>query len=244
MQHQWPEAIAAVFVICHPEKEKARAERLLPHLVAAGVPADRIRLCAPTWGSDLSLDFIFKVYDPFLRRMGAARELPAFSFKSSGLLRGEISLALNLYAAFREAAALEPDRAVLILESDVWVRSDFIPRLNDLLADLRQRYADIWDYVSLGEGAATRVPGAPASMYSPTRAYPPPHQWVFRCTDSMLFRVEFLKRVCQTYIPFKEPTDWEMNYQLGMLGGKALWTDPPLAEQGTWNNRLATTLPS
>jgi hypothetical protein len=82
------------------------------------------------------------------------------------------------------------------------------------------------------------------SVYAPTGAYKPPHQFPFRCTDSMLFRVEFLKKMRRTAFPFRECLDWELNYQLGSNGGVALWVEPHLVEQGTVKGRMLTTLPA
>ena len=242
---QWPDAVRAVYVLCHPEKEKARWDRLLPHLLKCGIPADRIRPCAPTWGTELSAEQIFSVYNPFLRRGG----LPSFSFKAAALTRGEISLGMNFGAAVMDVARrfIEKewgeDDLVITLESDVWLREDFVACLRDLLVSAKE-VAPAWDYISLGEGVGTRPPGAPASYYAPTRAYKPPHQWVFRCTDSMLFTTQYMNRLAKTYFPFKEIIDWEMNFQLMANRGKPLWADPPLAEQGTCYSRLLTTLPA
>ena len=239
----WPDEVRAVYVLCHPIKEKARWDRLLPHLLQRGIPADRIRICAPTWGTDLTVDQIFSVYNPYLGR----GQLPTFTFKGAGLTRGEISLGINFGSAVADAVkrleAGEPPGLVITLESDVWLREDFVPRLRDLLRSA-EGTAPEWDYISLGEGVGTRPPGAPMSYYADTKAYVPPHQWVFRCTDSMLFTTDFFKKLVKTYIPFKEIIDWEMNFQLMVNRGKALWADPPLAEQGTWNNRLMTSLPA
>jgi hypothetical protein len=231
----WPDTVKAVYVLCHPIKEKARYDRLIPHLLKVGIPADRIHISAPSWGSDLTVDEIFAAYNPFLER-----GIPTFTFKGAGLSRGEISLGINFAAAVKAAAA-GPDGLILTLESDVWLRDDFVSRLNDLINDAAGRP---WDYISLGEGVGTRPPGAPSSYYSPTKAYQPPHQWVFRCTDSMLFTTDYMRRLSRTCIPFKEIIDWEMNYQLMLHKGKALWADPPLAEQGTCNARLMTSLPA
>jgi hypothetical protein len=230
----WPDVIKTVYVLCHPEKEKARYERLMPHLTAVGIPADRIKICAPTWGSDLTVEQIFAGYNPYLKR-----EVPTFTFKGASLSRGEISLGLNFAAAVKQAS--EGSGLVMTLESDVWLREDFVPRLVALLADTAGRP---WDYISLGEGVGTRPPGAPASYYAPSKAYEPPHHWVFRCTDSMLFTTDYMKRLNRTFLPFREIIDWEMNYQLILHQGTALWADPPLAEQGTCNARLVTSLPA
>lgn len=242
----WPDAVRAVYVLCHPIKEKARWDRLLPHLLQRGVPADRIRPCAPTWGTELTPEQIFRVYDPYLKR----GQLPTFTFKGAGLTRGEISLGLNFGAAVADAVRRteaqggeNAEGLIMTLESDIWLREDFVARLGDLLRSAVTVEPE-WDFISLGEGVGTRPPGAPSSYYAPTAAYRPPHNWVFRCTDSMLFTTGFLKRVAKTYLPFKEIIDWEMNYQLAVNQGKPLWADPPLAEQGTWNNRLLTSLPA
>jgi len=229
----WPDAVKKVYVLCHPIKEKARYDRLMPHLIAVGIPADRIEVCAPTWGADLSVEEIFAGYNPYLKR-----EVPTFTFKGASLSRGEISLGLNFAAVVK--AATKEEGLVITLESDVWLREDFVPRLKALL----ESATDPWDYISLGEGVGTRPPGALASYYAETKAYQPPHQWVFRCTDSMLFTSDYMKRLNRTFLPFREIIDWEMNYQLMLHKGKALWADPPLAEQGTCNSRLVTSLPA
>ena len=236
MASQWPDAVKAIYVLCHPLKEKERYERLIPHLLSRGLPADRIRPWAPTWGSDLTVEQIFSAYNPYLDR-----SIPTFSFKGANLTRGEISLGINFATAVFDVVRRNEQGLIMVLESDIWLRTDFVERLTDLLADTVGRP---WDYLSLGEGVGTRPPKAPPSYYAPTRAYVPPHQWVFRCTDSMLFSTEYLRRLSQTILPFKEIIDWEMNFQLMLHRGKALWADPPLAEQGTCYSRLITTLPA
>jgi len=231
----WPDPIKAVYVLCHPIKERDRFERLIPHLLARGIPPDRIRVWAPTWGTELTVNQIFQAYNPYLDR-----GVPTFSFKGSNLTRGEISLGINFATAVFDAVMKKEEGRIMFLESDIWLRTDFVDRLNDLLKDAEGRP---WDYLSLGEGVGTRPPGA-TSYYAPTKAYAPPHQWVFRCTDSMLFSTEYLRRLAGTIIPFKEIIDWEMNFQLLLHRGVALWADPPLAEQGTCYSRVITTLPA
>jgi hypothetical protein len=59
-----------------------------------------------------------------------------------------------------------------------------------------------------------------------------------------MFQLPYLEKLIKTFIPFREIIDWEMNFQNIIHGGKALWADPPLAEQGTCFNRLITSLPA
>lgn len=233
----WPTEIDHVFVLANPRREKARCERLFPHLTERGIPADRITVCGPTWGDELDSETIFKYYDPFCR-LGMA----CLSFKSRCLSRGEISLVMN-FATAAMSAIQRGFRRVIVFESDIWLREDFVERLHQIFADLKKSgKEDAWDYISLGEGARTRPKEAPASMFEPTRLYDPPHQFVYRCTDSMLFQVDYLKRIMTTFFPFRECLDWELNTQNAYHKGRALWADPPLVEQGTTCGRLATTL--
>lgn len=232
---EWPDVVEAVYVICHPEKEKRRFERLIPHLLEMGIPEDRIRITAPCWGSDLTVDQIFEQYDPFLQR-----GIPTYTFKAAGLSRSELSLGANFAAVVQSAATIPSGKLVMTFESDVWLRRDFVPRLHELLADASGQ----WDYISLGEGVGTRPPYAPQSYYCETKAWVPPHDGVFRCTDSMLFTSDYMRRLAKTFVPFKEIIDWEMNYQIAYHGGVALWADPPLVEQGTCYARMETSLPA
>jgi hypothetical protein len=99
-----------------------------------------------------------------------------------------------------------------------------------------------WDYVSLGEGVGTRPPGCETSYYCEQKLCIPPHNWVFRCTDSMLFSQRFIKNLVKSLIPFRECLDWELNFQLMLHQGKALWADPPISEQGTCFQRYVSSL--
>ena len=229
----WPSQIDKVFLLVHQQKEKERYERLLPHCVSRGIPVDKLLCVAPTWGSDLSSQDIFQVYDPYSRQ-----GVPVFTFKARCLSKGEISLVLNFAAAAQVAVANKWNQ-VLIFESDSWLREDFVQCLCDLLENLKDKE---WDYVSLGEGARTRPEKCDPSMYAKTKAYAPPHQFVFRCTDSMLFKVSYLHRILTTLFPFRECLDWELNLQTMAHKGKTWWADPPLAEQGTAVGRQETTL--
>ena len=233
MSASWPTEIDKVFLLVHEQKEKDRFERLVPHFLSRGIPQEKLCCIAPTWGTDLKSEDIFKVYDPYCRQ-----GIPVFTFKARCLSRGEISLILNFAVAARMAVE-QQYKTVLIFESDSWLREDFVQRLCDLLEDLKEKE---WDYVSLGEGTRTRPEKCDPSMFAKTKAYTPPHQFVFRCTDSMMFKVSYLERILTTLFPFRECLDWELNIQTMAHKGKTWWADPPLAEQGTAVGRQETTL--
>lgn len=228
------ENIDKIYVLVHPKYEEARFTRLQHHFQEIGLPQEKLAYGAATWGSELSKDLVFSVWDPYLRP-----GVPNLTWKARCLSKGEISLVLNFFAAASDAVR-NNYKHILIFESDVYLRKDFMSRFQDLWEDL----SGSWDYISLGEGIGTRPSGVPSSYWSPTRAYKPPHDFVFRCTDSMLLRGEFLRKIVQTLLPFRECLDWELNYQIATHQGKAFWCDPPLAEQGSSRYREPSLLPA
>lgn len=232
---RWPSEIEKVYVICHTVKEIQRYERLIEHLKEVKIPSEVIEFWTPIWGDNLTNDIIFSVTDPFL-----PKPMKPFSFKSKNLSKGEISLTLNIFTAMRDAAERNYS-SIIILESDVFLRDDFVERLHQILEEVKGK---TWGYISLSEGVGSRPPNANRSYYGPTKVYDPPHNCVYRCTDSMMFSLSYLKKIVPTLIPFNEPTDWELNFQNILHQGNALWADPPLVEQGTNFCRLVTTLPS
>ena len=226
--------------MCHPEHEPIRYQLLLRQLKRTEVPIDRIHWVRGPWGSELTSADFFKVYDPFRPRFGMTT---ALSFKSAALLRGEVSLVLSFYTALCEALEAYKDQDTFIFfESDVVLREDFMERLETVLKDANGIADGKWDYISLGEGVGTRPAGA-TSYFAPTTLFTPPHQFVFRCTDSMLFRRSFLEKLRQTLLPCRECLDWELNIQAMLHRGVSLWADPPLVEPGSGRWRSASLLP-
>ena len=225
--------------MCNPEYEPIRYELLLKHLPARGIPLDKIRWVRGPWGSDITSDIYFKVYDPYRTRFGLER---ALSFKAARLLHAEVSLNLTFYRAVQMALEDGEDKAI-IFESDVILREDFVERLKTVLESVDENYEG-WDYISLGEGVGTRPKGYDTSYFGPTKLYPPDHQFVFRCCDSMVLRRSFLEKISHTFLPFRECLDWEMNVQMLVHRGKSVWVDPPLVEPGSGRARLVTSLPS
>lgn len=235
---QWPDAVKWAYVLCNPQKERARFERILPHLVTHGIPKERVRVSGPTWADTLDVETIFKVYDPFLKR----GDLPTFCYKADRLSKGEISLILNFFASLQHAAKdLADSDMILLFESDAYIRRDFKKRLVETIEAATAAEPD-WGCVSLGEGVGTRLPGPSKSYYGPTRVEPAPSTWAYRCADSLLLRGAYVKKLVQTLLPFKECLDWELNFQNMLHGGKVLWVEPPLAEQGTTHGREDTYL--
>jgi len=223
------ESIDAVFIIANKEKEAKRATRVLKHLLLRGIPENKIHFVAPTWSDTLTSDQIFSHYDPF-----AQRKVPCFTYKGRCLTLGEISLSLNFWAAVDKAIAMNLQR-VIIFESDVMLREDFIKRL-EVINDFTS-----WDYISLSDGVGTHA-GPNESFYSESKLHQSPYWHCFRTTDSMLFNVDFLKRMRQTAFPLRECLDWELNYQLMINKGRAYWIEPHIVEQQTMKGIIHSSL--
>jgi len=157
------------------------------------------------------------------------------------MIKGEISLILNFYNAMKHALD-NKYKQVLILESDVYLRNDFAERLTIILKKLEER-TESWDYVSLSDGVGTHAAEYTGNYMAQTICNPP-HQFVFRCTDSMLFRTDIFSKIINTLLPFRDCLDWELNYQFLLHGAKALWAEPHLIEQSSNKNKLMTSLPA
>jgi hypothetical protein len=228
------DTIKSVYLLCNPEKEPERYKRLIPHLIMHGIPKDKLKLASPTWGDTLTTESIFNVYNPYLNRGNIPK------FKAGCLTKGEVSLNINFYnIVLNSLNDISGNECILILESDTFLRRDFDERLSKVISDLS---GVEWDYVSLGEGVGTRPQDCNDSYYSIGNLYKPLNNWVFRCTDSMLLSRRFIENLQKTFIPFKECLDWELNFQMLLHKGTALWADPPLVEPGSWYGRNATSL--
>jgi hypothetical protein len=229
-----------IYIICNPHYEQKRFQFLREHLNKRGIPSEKITCVFGPWGSEVTSDEIFKVYDPFQKRFGCEIGL---SFKSAHLSKGEISLNMTFFNILLTIFKEQKSESILVFESDVILREDFLERLKNILEEAKERE---WDYISLGEGVGTRPQDVErlSSYYSPSKLYKPNNQWVFRCTDSMLLRVSFLKKIITTFLPFRECLDWELNFQWVLHEGKTLWVDPPLVEPGSGRGRTCTNLPA
>jgi len=222
-----------IFVMCNPIKEAVRYNFLIEHFPKRGIPLEKVEFIYGKWGDELTSAEVFQVYDPFKERFGMNTCL---TYKSACLTNGELSLILTfrktIARALEKSKDLGKDR-ILIFESDVCLREDFLERLGTVLKDNKE-----WDYISLGEGCFLRPVCAPATYFGPTKLYPAEGQWVFRCCDSMLFRRSFLEKLSQSIVPIRECLDWELNIQIALWQGKALWVDPPICEPGSgrWKN--------
>ena len=217
--------IDQVYVLGHKTYEPKRVDRVLSQLQKNSCPTNKVTICAPTWGKELTSEDCFKVYDPWLNR-----PYPAFVFKSRALTKGEISLVMNFNAAIRDAIEKKYTQ-ILILESDVMLRDDFKNRFKQLLDQLEGK---LWDYVSLSDGVGTHAKGIQfGEWYATQSVVPAGSPFPFRCTDSMLFHRHFFEKIATTLIPFRDCLDWELNYQHWHHKAIVLWAEPHLIEQGS-----------
>jgi hypothetical protein len=208
------DTIKSVYLLCNVEKEPERYKRLIPHVLIHGIPKDKLRLASPTWSDTLSTESIFNVYNPYLNRGNIPK------FKSGVLTKNEISLNINFYnIVLNSVNDLSENECVLVLESDVILRRDFNDRLSKIISDLS---GIEWDYVSLS-GSECDV-----SYNGPSKLCKPPNNWALRGTNSMLLSRRFIENLQKTFLPFKECLEWELNFQMLLHKGVALWCNPPL----------------
>ena len=220
------EKIDCVYVIGHLKYEEKRVRRVLHQLQELECPREKINVCAPTWGKELKSEQCFAVYDPWL-----VRNFPCFVFKSRGLSKGEISLNLNFHSAVVDAHQKQY-KHILVLESDVMFRNDFVERFPIFM---EKTESIEYDYISLSDGTGTHT--GPCTMQNihtrPQEIYPGKMPFPFRCTDSMMLGSRFIAFLAQHLLPFRDCLDWELNFRMIQYQGKAFWAEPHLIEQAS-----------
>jgi hypothetical protein len=230
----WPAPIDHVFILCDPVKEPDRAKYLNEWLASNRIPSTSYTLGLTCYGSDLTAEDAWRVYNPWVDRGPVERQR---NFNSYNLKMGEISLCIN-WATAAAAAIKGSYGCVMFLESDVIFSDGFLTKLGAALGAFESR--DEWDFLSLSEGPNLRPPRAAGEANKPAW-FKAPDYFHTRTTDAMIFRVGMLRKILGSFFPFAEVLDWELNYQLTLHGSRSFWLDPPIIRQGS-GREYATTL--
>ena len=221
----WPAPIDHVYILCDPKREPDRAKYLYEWLAAQKIPSSSYTIDLACYGSDLSVDTAYGVYNPWVDRSPIEKER---NFNSYNLKRSEISLCINWASAAAKAVA-DGHNIVMFLESDVRFEEGFMEKLETSLRLLDTR--DAWDFLSISYGPEMRPfrkAGETHLEWFPAHPY-----YHTRTTDAMIFRTEMLNKILGTFFPFAEVLDWELNYQLSLHTSKSYWLDPPIVKQGS-----------
>lgn len=221
----WPAPIDHVYILCDPVKEQDRAKYLRSWLLTQRIPATSYTMSLACYGSDLTADDAFRVYNPWVDRGSVEKQR---NFNSYNLKMGEISLCIN-WATAAAAAVAAGHRCVMFLESDVLFCEGFLEKLGAALRLFEG--AEAWDFLSLSCGPNLRPPRAAGSdelAWFRVSSY-----YHTRTTDAMVFRVDMLRKILGTFFPFAEVLDWELNYQLTLHDSRSFWLDPPIIRQGS-----------
>lgn len=160
---------------------------------------------------------------------------------------GHVSVIRKHLAALRMAAEDSGAPWHLVLEDDVILEEDFLPKLGRMLAGLPED----WEIVFVGDGCKLHVPWwrrwlAPraereaGAYFRGWRA-----RWwggggMSRCAAGYVVRPESARRFLssgQAHPPFEAPIDWLMNLAGAELRFRSYWAEPPLVRQdvfGSW----------
>jgi hypothetical protein len=222
----WPKPIDHTFLLCDPSKEPDRAAYLQTWLKSHSISPSSYTMGLHCYGTDLTIDEAYKVYDPWQNRKPIEAQR---SFNSYNLKLGEISLVLNWAHAARTAVT-KGYAVVMILESDVIFNDGFLENLEKAMNLLETKQTE-WDFLSLSAGAnlrPVRAPGHTDLDWFRVNTY-----YHTRTTDAMIFKVSMLEKILGSLFPFAEVLDWELNYQLTLHKSNSFWLDPPILYQGS-----------
>jgi len=220
--NKFPNPIDHCYILCDPIREPKRAKYLNDWITSNNIDNSVITMGLKCYGSDLSAEEIFRVYNPWVSRKPVELDR---NFNSYNLKPGEISLVINWADAAKKAIDAKYE-AVMILESDVVFNDNFLNSLGLALDAIKNVP---WDYLSISDGANLRPLRKP-DQTNPGW-FPSLHPYFHtRTTDAMIVKVSMLSKIYSTLFPFAEVLDWELNYQLSLHKSFTLWLDPPLVK--------------
>lgn len=221
-----------IFILCDPQREPERAKYLLSWLKNHKIPESSYTMGLSCYGDTVDDATAIRVYNPWQNRR--YREMGS-SVTHSNLKKSEISLGINWHAA-ATIAVQRGYKEVLFLESDVLFYENFIENFNKVMEDIREKD---WDFLSISAGANLR-PSRPKDEKH-LAWFKAPFYYHTRTTDAMVIKVSMLEKIINTFFPFADIIDWELNYQLTLHNSKSFWLDPPILEQGS-GRQYPTTL--
>ena len=220
-----PSPIDHLLILCNREKEPDRANYLDKWLDTVKLDPKQFTFTSFCYGDSIPNEMIWRVYNPWKTRL-----LPFRNFNSYNMKLGEISLCINWIDAAIKAVKGN-HKIVMFWESDVLPEPDFLSKLDNTMQQLQAEQGDNWDFLSISAGAnmrPKRQPNDTAQKWFPVKDY-----FHTRTTDAMVIKVELLKKIISTFLPFAEVLDWELNYQLTIHKSRSFWLDPPIIQQGS-----------
>ena len=232
----WPAPIDHAYILCSETYEPERYEKLKKWLDEHKMDPSCYTICYFKHSSDLTADEAFKAYNPWGDRPkvdGEEKQFARYNMKLS-----EISLCINWGFTAMTAVKKNHPSAVLLLESDPVFEDGFLEKLG---VSMKKLDGKEWDYLSIGDGVGLR-PQRPTGdsnrdWFPSVKPY-----YHTRTTVGQIVKVSMLKKVVSTFFPFKEPLDWELNYQLTRHAAKSLWLDPILIKNGSVMSETTTSL--
>jgi hypothetical protein len=220
------DTIDHIFILCDPTNEPDRFQYLQTWLQDNHIDSARYTIGLSCYGSDITAEQAFTVYNPWQNRKPVEQER---NFNSYNLKPSEISLVLNWYAVAKQAVE-KNYTTVMILESDILFFDHFLDNLQTSLGIL-QRGKVVWDFLSISGREDLRPKRDPKDTQ--LAWFRNPGYYHTRTTDAMIFQVSMLQKILGTLFPFAEVLDWELNYQLALHSSQSFWLDPPICRQGS-----------
>lgn len=221
-----------IYVICSHKHEPERYNTIVKTFETMGIDKSNYTFSYFKHGSEISPAEAFKVYNPWMERPTVPGEQK--NFNRYNLKLSEISLSIN-WAHVALQAIRDAHKVVLILESDPVFEDNFVSKLDTAMKELDSKE---WDSLCIGFG----VDIVPKRQNNIRKWIPAPGYYHTNTTVAHIYKVDMLKKICSTFFPFAEPTDWELNYQLQRHNSKTLWLDPMLIKNGSCAGDSQTTL--
>lgn len=150
------------------------------------------------------------------------------------LRESEISLLYKHWIILKKVCESDHEYS-LVLEDDILISGDFDDKLRRVVDGTKND----WDFIFLGNGCGLRIPSSRIrkGKYSYAKSNP-----ASKCTDSFLIKKNSAKKILGAFDNFSLPIDFEFNYNMYMEKMKVYWSEPPIVEQGSQNEKFKSAI--
>lgn len=145
----------------------------------------------------------------------------------------EIAAVIGMFTILQKAA-IETKTCCLVLEDDITVNKHF-SKFNEFLAETPADF----DIIQFGDGCNFHHYPLVKSKHVYKREK---GMHLTRCHDSTIYSKSCLDKIKDSFFPFSQPGDWEMEWKCFNLDLKVYWWEPTLVTQGSANGTYKSNL--
>lgn len=220
------------FVLCNKEKESDRYNNLLKEFNKVNLNHEYFTYI---WKDEINNEIRNKY-----TKTDYSMAFHGRSMKNKPLTNGEISLVLNYIECLKYIKNNYNDGLFLIVESDIFFKTDFSVNLNKILQSIKD--LDTWDIINVGQGA-NQIPTGRKQLLNNIEFYKEP---INRFAEGIIWNYNSICKFLDYFMKNEDingPIDTIMDvYSEHIKNFNIYWTIPSIIYQGSWCGNFPTSL--